>query len=186
MTDTTIEPRLIDYRTPRNPHGLRFIEGEDGGGGESNQEPATQEPARLPDDHPLVTAYGRQKAEIEALRTKAARLDEIEQANRTDAEKAAEELAEARAEVEKIPATVADHLRGHLVRLHKISDEDAGLYLTGDTPDVLLKQVDRYVELAGKKVGVVPTQGTADPNGTGASSYELGRERGLARYQKQN
>lgn len=146
------------------------------------------EPARLPDDHPLVTALARQKQENEALKEKAARLDAIEAEQKSDAEKQAERLAEAQAEVEKIPATVTDLLRIHLVGLHKISDEDAELYLTATTPDVLLKQVDRYVELskAGRTVGVVPTQGTASPNGAQVSAFELGRERALARYQKQN
>jgi hypothetical protein len=167
MTDTKPTPTPADVAQVTNPTGT-----------------INPEPTRLPEDHPLVTALARQKQENEALKAKAARLDEIESAQKTDAERVAEQIAEAKAEVEKIPTVVTEHLRDHLVALHKISAEDAELFLTATSPDILLKQVSRLMEGKGR-VGVIPTQGTANPSGTRVSSYELGRERGLARYQKQ-
>ena len=37
MKDTRLHPRFIDYRTPTNPHGLRYLEGE---AGETGSAPA--------------------------------------------------------------------------------------------------------------------------------------------------
>ena len=139
---------------------------------------------RLPDDHPLVTALARQKAENEALKEKARRLDELEESQKTEAERMADRLAEAEAKAEQIPAKVSESLKSHLVRLHEISDEDAELFLTATDPEVLLKQAERFAARNKSTSGVVPTQGTANPSGAQVSSYELGRERALARYQK--
>lgn len=52
-------------------------------------------PAHLPDDHPLVKALAAQKDEIKALKAKAQRLDEIEDASKTEAQRAAEAQAAA-------------------------------------------------------------------------------------------
>lgn len=46
------------------------------------------EPVKLPDDHPLVKTLAAQKKQISELKEKATRLDEIEEAQRTDLEKA--------------------------------------------------------------------------------------------------
>ena len=63
--------------------------------------PANSEPVQLPDDHPLVKAFNAQKEEIRGLKATgqanadaAAKLAEIEEASKTEAEKAAERLAE--------------------------------------------------------------------------------------------
>jgi hypothetical protein len=140
---------------------------------------------RLPEDHPLVTAYARQKAENETLKAKATRLDQIEESQKTDAERFAERLAEAETQVANIPVQVAESLKGHLVALHGISDEDRDLYLTSTDPAVLLRQAQGLVVRSKGRIGVVPTQGTADPAASKVSSFDLGRERGRARYQKQ-
>lgn len=117
----------------------------------------------------------------------AEQLATLEESQKTESEKLAERLAEAKTEADQIPEKVASTLKSHLVQLHEITDEDAELFLTATDPDVLLKQVQRFVERSIKPKGsVVPTQGTADPSGTQVSSYELGRERAQARYQKQN
>lgn len=85
------------------------------------------------------TAAERQAAEFKA------KLDQIESANLSDLERAQKEATEAKAEVEKVPAMVADHLRDHLAAIHKISDEDRELYLTSSDPAVLLKQATGLV-----------------------------------------
>jgi hypothetical protein len=102
-------------------------------------------------------------ADYDELKTKAARLDEIEQANKSEIEKANERVAKAQAEVEKMPSLVATQLREHLVTLHKIDADDAELFLTASDPELLLKQVDRLLAQGSqrKKTGnVVPREGT--------------------------
>lgn len=74
-----------------------------------------------------------------------ARLKEFEDRDKSEAEKAADRIAKAEAEVASVPTKVSEALRAHLVGLHKISDEDAELFLTATDPEVLLKQVDRLV-----------------------------------------
>lgn len=96
----------------------------------------------------------------------AAELAQIKDAQKSEAEKVADRIAKAEAEVAAVPTKVADALRTHLVALHKISDEDAELFLTAGDPEVLLKQVDRLVarnteaEQAGRLRGNhVPNEG---------------------------
>jgi len=75
----------------------------------------------------------------------AKRLAELEEAGKTEAEKAADRIAKAEAEVAAVPAKVAAELKTHLVSLHKISDDDAELFLTANEPELLMKQVTRLV-----------------------------------------
>lgn len=81
----------------------------------------------------------RAAAEKEAADLKA-RLDKLEAANMSELERTQKERDEARAEVEKLPTMVADHLRDHLASIHQIGDEDRELYLTSNDPATLLKQ----------------------------------------------
>ena len=108
----------------------------------------TPAPVELPADHPLVKTLAEQKKAIKDLKSKAARLDEIEDAQKSEAEKAADRISKAEAEVASVPAKVADALRAHLVELHSIDKEDAELFLTATEPDLLLKQVDRLMARA--------------------------------------
>lgn len=57
------------------------------------------EPTQLPADHPLVKTLAEQKKAIRDLKAKAARLDEIEESQKTEAQKQAEKLAALEAEV---------------------------------------------------------------------------------------
>lgn len=118
--------------------------------------------AELPADHPLVKTLAMQKAEIKDLKGKAARLSEIEEAQKSEAEKTADRIAKAEAEAATVPAKVADALKAHLVALHEISEEDAELFLTASDPEVLLKQVTRLVGQTTKRKNTnrVPTEGT--------------------------
>ena len=95
-------------------------------------------------------------------KTAAERLAEVEQAQMTEAEKVAQRLAAAEAEVANVPTKVTDALKSHLVTIHEISDDDAELFLTATSPDLLLKQVARLVETkgAGRKQNTVPREGT--------------------------
>lgn len=120
--------------------------------------PAAEE---FPADHPLVKTLEMQKAQIKDLKGKAARLAEIEEAQKSDAEKTADRIAKAEAEAAAVPTKVATALKTHLVALHEISDEDAELFLTATDPDVLLKQVTRLVGQTTKRKNTnrVPGEG---------------------------
>ena len=110
-------------------------------------------------------------ADYDELRTKAARLDDIEQANKSEIEKANERVTKAEAEAAKVPSLVAGQLREHLVKVHEIDAEDAELFLTASDPELLLKQVDRLLARGSqrKKTGnVVPREG-ANPTSSGGN-----------------
>jgi hypothetical protein len=115
---------------------------------DSTVEPKQDE---YPPDHPLVKTLAAQKAQIRELKTKASRLDALEEATKSDAEKAADRISKAEAEAASVPAKVADALKLHLAALHEIDQEDAELFLTATEPDLLLKQVGRLLEQTGKR-----------------------------------
>lgn len=124
-------------------------EGTETGTEETNQQPEVR--AELPADHPLVKALAAQKAEIKDLKTKAKRLDEIEEASKSESEKVADRIAKAEAEAATVPAKVAAALKEHLVSLHGFDAEDAELFLTADEPQLLLKQVTRLLGQSDKR-----------------------------------
>jgi hypothetical protein len=125
---------------------------------------AEDTPAQLPDDHPLVKTLAAQKDEIKSLKEKAARLDQIEQANKTDAEKAADRIAKAEAEAASVPTKVAEILRDALVTLGVVS-EDRKVLMTASEPQALLEQVKAIRNLPPAKTGRAPLQGrTPTPN----------------------
>jgi len=135
---------------------------------------------QYPADHPLVRTLAAQKAQLKELKdagefkelnrfrqfkelqAKAARLDELEEANKSDAEKIADRIAKAEAEVTAIPAKVSEVLKAHLIDLHGFDQEDADLFLTATDPDLLRKQADRLVG-PGKRKNIVPREGR-NPN----------------------
>lgn len=130
-------------------------------GTEAEQQSRTTQP-ELPGDHPLVKTLALQKAEIKELRGKAARLSEIEEAQKSDAEKAADRIAKAEAEVATIPAKVCSVLKPFLLELNpEIDPEKADLYLTATDPVLLMKQWAGLVELSGKRknTNTVPREG---------------------------
>ncbi|QFG09960.1 head scaffolding protein [Mycobacterium phage Antsirabe] len=135
-------------------------DGQNGGAGndagKSKRDPLFD---NLPDDHPLVKAYTRVKDENKVLKPKAQQVDEAENAKKTDAQK----IAELQAKVDAQPAAVAESLREHLVELHGIDKDDAELFLTGGTPELMLKQVKALLEKSGgvgpKKKNYVKQEG---------------------------
>ena len=100
--------------------------------------------------------FWKQKAREQEARAKsnaaaAKKLAELEEAQKTDAEKAADRIANAEAEVASVPVKVAEALKTHLVELHGIDSEDADLFLTAQEPDLLLKQVTRLLQQSDKR-----------------------------------
>ena len=91
----------------------------------------------------------------------AKRLAEIEEANKSEAEKAADRIAKAEAEVATVPAKVADALREALVSL-EVVPEDKKVLLTASDPEALLDQVKAIqglVKDSRKKNNIVPREG---------------------------
>lgn len=137
--------------------------------GTDAEQPRTATTSELPADHPLVKTLAAQKAEIKDLKGKAARLSEIEEAQKSDAEKTADRIAKAEAEAATVPAKVADALKGYLVGLNpEIDAEKAELFLTATDPELLLKQFSQLVELSGKRknTNTVPREGTSTETST--------------------
>ena len=112
------------------------------GGKDSKRDPAYE---NLPDDHPLVKRLEAQKQTIAELKPKAKIVDEAAEAKKTDAEK----IAGLQAKLDAQPKAVAESLREHLVALHEIPKERAELFLTGDTPELILRQVTALLEDSG-------------------------------------
>jgi hypothetical protein len=133
-----------------------------------------EQPAEQEQPKPTETVdFWKQKAREQEKRAKdnaeaAKRLSEIEDAQKTESQKTAERLAKADAEVASIPSKVADALREHLVALHEIDKDDAELFLTGNEPELLLKQVTRLLGQADKRKkngNHVPREGATSPAG---------------------
>jgi len=131
--------------------------------------------SELPADHPLVKTLAVQKAEIKELRGKAARLSEIEEAQKSDAEKTADRIAKAEAEVATLPAKVCSALKPFLLELNpEIDSEKADLFLTATDPDLLMKQWAQLVELSGKRknTNTVPREGaTTESSNTDEATF---------------
>jgi uncharacterized protein YaiL (DUF2058 family) len=120
------------------------------------------EPDQQAEARPTETVeFWKAKAREQEKRAKdnaaaAKRLVELEDAQKTEAERAAERVAKAEAEVATVPAKVSEALRKHLIELHEIDQADADLFLTATDPDVLLKQVGRWLQRADRrKTGLV-------------------------------
>lgn len=80
-------------------------------------------------------------ADYKDVKAKAAELDQIKQANRTEAEKAAAKVAELEAELNN---TRRDSLRLKIASAHGITDaDDIELFLTGTDEETLAKQAKR-------------------------------------------
>ena len=138
------------------------------GGNTSGETPAAEEFKAITSQDELNAVIkdriDRERAKFsdyKDVKAKAARLDEIEQANQTEAEKAAKRVAELEAELNN---TRRDSLRLKIASAHGITDaDDIDLFLTGSDEETLTKQAKRLVdrEADRKKHGNrVPREGT--------------------------
>ncbi len=103
------------------------------------------------------------RTEAKANAEAAKRLQALEDAQKSETEKAADRIAKAEAEVASVPAKVSEALRAHLVGLHKIDAEDAELFLTAAEPDLLLKQVTRLLARSDEQSAVAKRNGNHVP-----------------------
>ncbi|MBE5440188.1 hypothetical protein [Mycobacteroides abscessus] len=111
---------------------------------ETEPEGGEQQPITLPDDHPLVRTLAANKVKIKELSERA-------EAQKTQAEQDAERVSKAEAEAATVPSRVASGLKEHLVKIHEIDAEDAELFLTADEPELLLKQIGRFLDKSDKQ-----------------------------------
>ena len=106
-------------------------------------------------------------------------LDAIREAQKSDAEKAADKLA---TETQRADTATALAARYRIALDKRVSREDADLFMTAPDEETLEKQADRLAARVDHKPGYIPTQGTGDPKPKG-SDYSSGRERALAKQQ---
>jgi hypothetical protein len=113
----------------------------------------------------------------EILESRAMRLDEIEEASKSEAEKTADRISKAEAEAATVPAKVAAALKEHLVALHDFDADDAELFLTADEPELLLKQATRLLGQTDKRQrrNHVPREGTNPPAESGSDMRDFAR-----------
>lgn len=124
----------------------------------------------------LRAEAAKYRTEAKANADAAKRLAEIEESQKTEAQKAADRLAAAEREREEARA---EALRWKVAAKHGIDDEDAALFLTASDEETLTKQATRLAARTaqGKRNGnYVPREGTtskATPNDERAAVQAL-------------
>lgn len=109
------------------------------------------------------------------VKAKATRLDEIEQANQTEAEKTAKRIADLEAELNN---TRRDSMRLSIAATHGITDaDDIELFLTGTDDETLTKQAKRLAERTAdrKKTGNHVSREGANPTASEGDGLETVR-----------
>lgn len=142
------------------------------GGNPSGETPAAEEFKPITSQDDLNRIIGERvkrakPADYDDLKAKAAKLDEIEAANQTEAEKQAKRLADLEAE---LSTTRRDSLRIKIASANGITDaEDIDLFLTGTDEETLTKQAKRLAERTAdrKKSHVVPGEGKTPSSNSG-------------------
>lgn len=141
------------------------------GGNTGEKTPATEEFTAINSQEELnkvlnerLTRERAKFADYKDLKAKATKLDEIEQANQTEVEKAAKRIAELEAD---LTSTRHDSARIKIASEHGITDaDDIELFLTGTDEETLTKQAKRLAdrEADRKKNGNrVPREGHTTP-----------------------
>lgn len=142
------------------------------GGNTSGETPAADEFKPITSQDDLNRIIGERvkrakPADYDDLKAKAAKLDEIEAANQTEAEKQAKRLADLEAE---LSTTRRDSLRLKIASANGITDaDDIDLFLTGTDEETLTKQAKRLAERTAdrKKSHVVPGEGKTPSSNSG-------------------
>lgn len=126
-------------------------------------------------------------SELEELRKRASKLDEIEEAQKTAEQKQAEELEKLRARAAELETELSKKDRAILVERVAASKGVPARYLHGDSEDDLNASADQFLEdaktLAGanKPSGIVPSSGTGDPKAP-LSTVADAQARAAAKY----
>lgn len=98
------------------------------------------------------------------LKTKAARLDEIEQASKSEAEKTADRIAALERELNESRTSA---LRSRIQAKFGVDDEDAALFLTATDEETLTKQAERLAERRTKTANRDPFAGRTPKTSSG-------------------
>ena len=125
-------------------------------------------------------------AELEALRDKAKKLDEIEEQQKTAEQKREEELEKLRARAAELEANLAKKDREVLIERVAAAKGVPARYLNGDTEDDILKSADQFLEdikplAEARPAGIIPSAGTGDPK-PNVSSVADAQARAAAKY----
>lgn len=131
---------------------------EEHGDGETPKPDPEQQPTQLPDDHPLVRTLAEQKKTIRDLRTKAQKLDELEEAQKSEQQRMQDRLdaAEKKAadlEVQNLKAEIAAEKGLTLKQANR---------LVGSTRDELEDDADELLSVIGEAGKPRPPK--SDPN----------------------
>lgn len=111
----------------------------------------------------LRSESAKYRTEAKANEEAAKRLGEIEEANKTEAQKAADQLTAAQNDAAEARA---EALRFRIASKFQVSDEDADLFLTGTDEESLTKQAQRLtdrIEERKKTGNQVPREGQQTP-----------------------
>lgn len=121
--------------------------------------PSTDGPIQLPEDHPLVKTLAAQKELIRGLKDKAGRLDELEEANKTELQKALERADAAEKAAETAEAA---RLRASIAARHGVPEA----LLTGSTEEQLEAAATALLSFKGTTPSAPSSDGqgrTGDP-----------------------
>lgn len=149
------------------------------GGNTSGETPAADEFKPITSQEDFEKALGKRLererakyADYADLKSKAARLDELEEANKTEQQKLADRLAEAEKSAERART---EALRFKIASKFGVSDEDADLFLTGTDEETLTRQAERLAarsDEAGKPRAPKPDPNQGRPSGGTASTAD--------------
>lgn len=134
--------------TTESTEPTETAEAPNGGEGETLQ---------LPDDHPLVKTLAAQKEQIKTLKERTQRLDEIEESQKSEADKAAERLTQAE---QRATEAEARALRREVALDHKLTKDDAALLDSMTDEDAMRALAERLAAVSDTKHGnYVPREG---------------------------
>lgn len=115
-------------------------------------------------------------ADYKDLKAKADQLDKIQSENQSETDRLANQIQQLQAQLDESNLTA---LRARVQASHQISDEDAGLFLTGTDEETLTRQATALAKRnddKAKKGPYVPSQGNQpDPNQQGGELREFTR-----------
>lgn len=114
-------------------------------------------------------------ADYRDVKAKAAQLDALTEAKKTDEQKLNDRIAALESEATKARA---DALRMRIASKHGIGDEDADLFLTGTDEETLTRQAQRLADRAAtRKPGIVsPREGTNQSTQSGSDERAFVRQ----------
>jgi len=166
----TVDELLAFHRARLGDARMAADDGGDGGDGKGDKGGDGFKPITSQDDlnHVITERVNRERAKFADyadLKTKAAKLDTLEQANKSEADKFSERIASLETENTAIKSQA---LRSRIQAKFSVSDEDAELFLTGIDEASLTKQAERLGvrDTERKKQGNrVPKEGTSTKSG---------------------